>query len=59
LAFFALRYIKPGEELTFDYLASSGDAGALEEEEEISSSQKDPPVPCLCGSKNCRKILWK
>jgi histone-lysine N-methyltransferase SUV39H len=58
LAFFALRYIKPGEELTFDYLASSNDAEA-QEEEDISSSQKDPPIPCLCGSKNCRKILWK
>jgi histone-lysine N-methyltransferase SUV39H len=56
LAFFALRDIKPREELTFDYLA-----GVPEEkdEEEINSSQKEPPIRCLCGSKNCRKILWK
>ncbi|KAE9981449.1 hypothetical protein EG328_011600 [Venturia inaequalis] len=56
LAFFALRHIRPGEELTFDYLALSGE---LEEEENPSSSQKDPPIKCLCNSKNCRKILWK
>ncbi|TID21640.1 histone-lysine N-methyltransferase [Venturia nashicola] len=55
LAFFALRPIKPGEELTFDYLASSGEL----DEEPPSNSQKDPPIPCLCNSKNCRKILWK
>lgn len=56
LAFFALKHINPGEELTFDYLASSGEP---EDEELPSGSQKDPPIPCLCSSKNCRKILWK
>jgi hypothetical protein len=58
LAFFALRDIKPREELTFDYIGESS-AGDEEGEEEISSSQNDPPIPCLCGSKNCRRILWK
>jgi histone-lysine N-methyltransferase SUV39H len=60
LAFFALRDIKPREELTFDYLSSSGDVEEEEEEDEkANSSQKDPPIPCLCRSTNCRKILWK
>lgn len=55
LAFFALRQIKAGEELTFDYLASSGEP----QDDDPPSSQKDPPIPCLCDSKKCRKILWR
>ncbi|KAL4947461.1 hypothetical protein BDW69DRAFT_190180 [Aspergillus filifer] len=48
LAFFALRDIKPGEELTFDYNPH------MERVEKL-----DPDaVPCLCGEANCRGQLW-
>ncbi|KAL6239914.1 hypothetical protein BDW75DRAFT_197699 [Aspergillus navahoensis] len=48
LAFFALREIKPGTELTFDYNPG------------MESVDKPDPnaVPCLCGEPNCRGQLW-
>ncbi|KAL4766251.1 histone-lysine N-methyltransferase Clr4 [Aspergillus foveolatus] len=48
LAFFALREIKPGTELTFDYNPGMERVDKL-----------DPnAVPCLCGESNCRGQLW-
>ncbi|KAL5002709.1 hypothetical protein BDV10DRAFT_106093 [Aspergillus recurvatus] len=48
LAFFALREIKPGTELTFDYNPGMERVG-----------KPDPnAVPCLCGEPNCRGQLW-
>ncbi|CBF88005.1 protein clrD [Aspergillus nidulans FGSC A4] len=48
LAFFALREIKPGTELTFDYNPGMERVDKL-----------DPnAVPCLCGEPNCRGQLW-
>ncbi|KAL5041635.1 hypothetical protein BDW71DRAFT_163463 [Aspergillus fruticulosus] len=48
LAFFALREIKPGTELTFDYNPG------------MERVDKPDPnaVPCLCGEPNCRGQLW-
>ncbi|KAL4905980.1 hypothetical protein BDW74DRAFT_184934 [Aspergillus multicolor] len=48
LAFFALREIKPGTELTFDY------------NPKMERVDKPDPnaVPCLCGEPNCRGQLW-
>jgi len=43
IMFYAIRDIKAGEELTFDYSTS---------EKEI-----DWVMGCYCGSKNCRKII--
>lgn len=54
LAFFALRDIKPDEELTFDYVD-----GVDEDNIEFEiQEQRGDMVPCLCGSKNCRGFLW-
>ncbi|KAI0404576.1 SET domain-containing protein [Xylaria palmicola] len=54
LAFFAMRDIPRGEELTFDYVdgVEDSDMDALDPEK-----QKDM-TRCLCGSKNCRGYLW-
>lgn len=52
LAFFTLRTIKPGEELTFDYIR--GNEG-IEEYENLSEAEK---VTCRCGADNCRKVLF-
>ncbi len=38
----AVKPIKPGEELTYDYSLESDD---------------DDPLPCACGSKNCRGTM--
>lgn len=58
LAFFAVRDIPAGEELTFDYLGRDDDI----EEEDWKDSQEDEPVkdrvPCKCGSVRCRRWLW-
>ncbi|KAL4937033.1 hypothetical protein BDV06DRAFT_81328 [Aspergillus oleicola] len=48
LAFFALREIRPGEELTFDYNPHM---------ERVKKLDPDA-VPCLCGEGNCRGQLW-
>ncbi|KAI0967001.1 SET domain-containing protein [Xylaria arbuscula] len=54
LAFFAVRDILRGEELTFDYVdgVDDSDMDALDPEK-----QKDM-ARCLCGSKKCRGYLW-
>ncbi|KAI0869483.1 SET domain-containing protein [Hypoxylon argillaceum] len=54
LAFFAIRNIPRGEELTFDYVdgVDDSDMDALDPEK-----QKDM-TRCLCGSKKCRGYLW-
>jgi len=48
IIFYAIKNIKPGEELVFDYATC-----------ELSK----PPFHCNCKSKNCRKIIkpsdWK
>lgn len=48
LAFFALRYISAGTELTFDYNPT------FDKKEKKSSGA----VKCLCGDKKCRGQLW-
>ena len=40
----ALRNIKAGEELTYDYMLFDGD--------------EDDPAPCYCGSANCRGTMY-
>lgn len=40
----AIRNIKAGEELTYDYMLYDGD--------------EDDPAPCYCGSKNCRGTMY-
>ncbi|XP_014559391.1 hypothetical protein COCVIDRAFT_35422 [Bipolaris victoriae FI3] len=53
IAFFACRFIPAGEELTFDYL-DKDDGG----EEEEMDEPGEGAIPCLCGTKKCRKWLW-
>ncbi|XP_037813808.1 histone-lysine N-methyltransferase Su(var)3-9 isoform X1 [Lucilia sericata] len=52
LAFFTLRPIQAGEELTFDYIR--GDM-QLDEYENLSEAEK---TTCRCGAANCRKVLF-
>uniref|UniRef100_A0A1A9X441 Histone-lysine N-methyltransferase n=1 Tax=Glossina brevipalpis TaxID=37001 RepID=A0A1A9X441_9MUSC len=52
LAFFTLRSIKAGEELSFDYIQNSPD---LDDYENLSNAEK---ITCRCGAKNCRKVLF-
>jgi SET domain-containing protein len=40
----AIRNIKAGEELTYDYMLYDGD--------------EDDPAPCYCGSSNCRGTMY-
>lgn len=40
----ALRDIKPGEELTYDYCLFDG--------------EEDDEAPCYCGAKNCRGTMY-
>lgn len=40
----AIRDIKAGEELTYDYMLYDG--------------ADDDPAPCYCGSKNCRGTMY-
>lgn len=47
LAFFAIRDISNGEELTFDYV----DGQVLPDGESLDDE-------CLCKSTNCRGVLW-
>ncbi|CEN62368.1 hypothetical protein ASPCAL09003 [Aspergillus calidoustus] len=48
LAFFAVKDIKPGVELTFDYNPH------MERVDKVAPGA----VPCLCGEPNCRGQLW-
>jgi histone-lysine N-methyltransferase SUV39H len=50
LAFFAVRDIRQGEELTFDYAP-----GNEKKDDQVEADS----IPCKCGSENCRKWLWK
>lgn len=52
LAFFSLRFIKAGEELTFDYIRNDISTGDYQN---LSTAEK---VSCRCGAKNCRKVLF-
>ncbi|KAK1532157.1 glycosyl hydrolase family 7 [Colletotrichum costaricense] len=54
LAFFALRDIPRGEQLTFDYVDGVSDDAV----DAKDKSKQGDMVPCLCGSKNCRQFLW-
>ena len=40
----ALRHIKPGEELTYDYMLYDG--------------AENDPAPCFCGSEKCRGTMY-
>lgn len=53
VAFFAIRDIRPFEEITIDYSPQmQGEVYDMDEEDE-------DVVLCLCGSKNCRRKLWR
>lgn len=56
LAFFAIRNIAAGEELTFDYLDAE-EAADNEATDKTEKMDKDA-VPCFCGSVECRGYLW-
>ena len=66
IAFFAIREIPRGEELTFDYLDKEeddddddGDGPGKEGRVEGRDEPGEGAVPCLCGTKKCRKWLWQ
>ncbi|XP_034112710.2 histone-lysine N-methyltransferase Su(var)3-9 isoform X2 [Drosophila albomicans] len=52
LVFFTLRYIKAGEELSFDYIRADNEAVPYEN---LSTATR---VECRCGANNCRKVLF-
>ncbi|CAK7230939.1 hypothetical protein SBRCBS47491_007759 [Sporothrix bragantina] len=52
LAFFAVRNIDAGNELTFDYVDGILDLAA-DARHHVAGM-----TPCLCKSANCRKFLW-
>lgn len=55
LAFFAIKDIPKGTELTFDYVDGQEDEG----EDELDDEEKaEKMTACLCGSARCRKFLW-
>jgi len=55
LAFFAIKDIRAGTEITIDY--SPRDAGKVYdlEDEDVD----DGLVRCYCGEPNCRRLLWR
>ncbi|XP_055850038.1 histone-lysine N-methyltransferase Su(var)3-9 isoform X1 [Episyrphus balteatus] len=53
LAFFAIKPIKAGEELTFDYICRDHESDL--KYENLSEAEK---VACRCGAENCRKVLF-
>lgn len=55
LAFFAIKDIPAGTELTFDYVDGADEK--LEEEKRDRRKKKEM-TKCLCGSDNCRGFLW-
>ncbi|CAJ2512658.1 Uu.00g007770.m01.CDS01 [Anthostomella pinea] len=54
LAFFAVRDIPRGEELTFDYVDGVDDS----EKDALDPEKQKDMTRCLCGSKRCRGYLW-
>lgn len=57
LAFFAIKDIKAGEELTFDYvdgILDTPDSG----QDASNEGRKKKMARCLCGSAKCRGYLW-
>ena len=46
----ALRNIRPGEELSYDYKLETGD-------DVVRTKEIEDEAPCYCGSKNCRGTL--
>ncbi|KAI1157293.1 SET domain-containing protein [Nemania serpens] len=54
LAFFAIRHIPRGEELTFDYI----DGVDEEDNDALDPEKRKDMARCLCGSKKCRGYLW-
>ncbi|KAI1377024.1 histone H3 methyltransferase DIM-5 [Hypoxylon crocopeplum] len=54
LAFFAIRNIPRGEELTFDYVDGIDDS----ENDALDPEKQKDMTRCLCGSKDCRGYLW-
>ncbi|KAI2611902.1 histone H3 methyltransferase DIM-5 [Hypoxylon sp. NC1633] len=54
LAFFAVRDIPRGEELTFDYVDGIDDS----ENDALDPEKQKDMTRCLCGSKKCRGYLW-
>ncbi|KAI9804297.1 MAG: hypothetical protein M1833_007104 [Piccolia ochrophora] len=54
LAFFAIRPIKAGTELTFDYVDKDVDGGLVG----ASKLGEKGMTRCLCGSRNCKGFLW-
>ncbi|EDW15168.2 histone-lysine N-methyltransferase Su(var)3-9 isoform X1 [Drosophila mojavensis] len=52
LVFFTTRYIKAGEELSFDYIRADNEAVPYEN---LSTAAR---VECRCGAPNCRKVLF-
>ncbi|KAF2667344.1 SET domain-containing protein [Microthyrium microscopicum] len=63
-AFFALEDIPAGSELTFDYLEgeeqsdSQGDDAPFASQASQGNTTKTR-VPCHCGARNCRGLLWR
>jgi histone-lysine N-methyltransferase SUV39H len=55
LAFFAIRNIPAGEELTFDYVDGGSDTL---EEDVLDARKRQEMTKCLCGSEDCRGYLW-
>ena len=51
VAFFALRDILPGEELTYDYMY--GETSVVP-----SGDEEQNRIMCRCGAPNCRGYLW-
>lgn len=57
IAFFAVRDIKKGEELTFDYIGDR--ASELQEPDgTVKKPKKTGKFPCRCGSAVCRKWIY-
>ncbi|KKA27810.1 hypothetical protein TD95_003911 [Thielaviopsis punctulata] len=53
LALFAIKEIKAGTELTFDYLN-----GQVDLDDAVDPSQINDMTKCYCGSEKCRGYLW-
>ncbi|KAK5047838.1 hypothetical protein LTR84_006503 [Exophiala bonariae] len=64
LAFFAIENIPAGVEIRIDYHGGGrklvGEDGLPVSSQEKGDPTSDDPelVPCYCGAKKCRKILW-